>query len=673
MQKIIFLVIVLTLLSFDNVLGSIIVPEKIERDFSDTFASSNKIDFKFTSAIWDKIGKRIISRKNFNATTFPISQIIPPCNAAELKIDLNLDIVSRLTCARLGNDVYIGGFLPRNKNTGLYEGKIYYYALADSNFQPVLISDGNSFNNTSLGDLLIGAKSNKELLVVYILNSGRNTTIWTRTGGIWRELLNKPPVNSLFKKTTEIVWSGRNWFMSSAVKNLQYLENESLIDVYNQIPNLDFGITNLFGNTDNTFVIAGTDKAIKITDNGYFNVSTVESKEIRSSKEINEAIIKKSVLGAPNGTSVKFFLSNDNGITYRVFNLGSIGLFGSDNKSLRWKAELLSNGNATPEIKEISITYISSGTSLKDMDSRDKNRISALKRAAKILSQYYKDFGFYPANIFNADGTQSWQQFKNIINITEYQKRKNYSEIPKQPITDIDDFKYHIKTDALGQNYVLWTKLENKNSKLLLKSPVDNNVIKLGINCDNSIYCLTSIKQVFITPIVKPKIIEKTLVPKKKPVVIKKAIRAVKSDLSDPGPGSLIKEKDKDSVYFITKQKFKKHLLNESVLNSYESNRDKTIQIVDKKTISKYKNAKLFKVLDMPEIYFLEKGEKRLIENNEIFEALGFKTEDIVIINEFELNAYTNGKNLSLKKSGSFRRVNDFFKDFFASLFNYLR
>ena len=60
-------------------------------------------------------------------------------------------------------------------------------------------------------------------------------------------------------------------------------------------------------------------------------------------------------------------------------------------------------------------------------------------------------------------------------------------------------------------------------------------------------------------------------------------------------------------------------------------------------------------------------------KNNEIFEALGFKTEDIVIINEFELNAYPNGKDLSLKKSSSFRRVNDFFKGFFVSLFNYLR
>src|SRR3989344_3829405 len=669
MQKIIFLVIILTLLSFDNVLGSIIVPEKIERDFSDTFASSNKIDFKFTSAIWDKIGKRIISRKNFNATTFPISQVIPPCNAAELKIDLNLDIVSRLTCARLGNDVYIGGFLPRNKNTRLYEGKIYYYDLADSNFQPVLISDGNSFNNTSLGDLLIGAKSNKELLVVYILNSGRNTTIWTRTGGIWRELLNKPPVNSLFKKTTKIVWSGRNWFISSANKDLQYLENGNLIDVYNKVPGLDFGITNLFGNTDNTFVVTGTNKAIKITDNGYSSISTVESKEIKSSKEINEAIIKKAVLNTPSGTSIKFFLSNDNGITYRAFNLGSIGLFGSGNKSLRWRAELLSNGNAAPEIKEISITYISSGTSLRDMDSRDKNRISALKKVAKTLSQYYKDFSVYPINVFNTDETQSWQQFKNIINIGEDQKRKNYSKIPDQPITAISDFKYHIKTDVMGQNYVLWTKLENKDSKLLFENNGDNNGIILGINCDNPIYCLTSVKKVIISPVIKTEIIKKqTLTPKKEPVVIKKIARKVtaKTVLSDdPGPGSLIKEKGKDPVYFITTQKFKKHLLNEDVLNSYEGNKNKTIQIVDGKTIRKYKDVKLVQVLDKSEIYFLEKQEKRLIANAEIFKALGFKTEDIVIINEFELNAYPTGKDLALKKPNSFRRVLDFLKSLF--------
>ncbi|MEK9147431.1 MAG: hypothetical protein AAB593_00730 [Patescibacteria group bacterium] len=663
MKKIILLSLILAILPFNNTLGVITNIGKIERDFNDTFISSNKIDFKFTNAIWDKIGKRIISRKDFSATTFPISQNISLCNAVELKTELNLDISSRLTCSKLGNDVYIGGFLPRNSSTKLYEGKIYYYNSIEPNFKPVLISDNNSFNDKSLGDLLIGAKPNKELLVVYILNSGRDTTIWTRTGGIWRQLLDTPPSNSSFKKTTKIVWSGRNWFMSSFIKNLQYLENGNLIDVYKQIPNLDFGITNLFGNADNTFVIVGTNKAIKITDNGYSAISTVESKEIRSSKEINEAIIKKSVLNTPSGTSIKFFLSNDNGINYYTFNIGSIGRFISDNKSMRWKAELFSNGNSTPEIKEIGITYISNGTSLQDMDLRDKKRISALKKAVKTLSQYHKDFSAYPVNIFNTNPDKSWAQFINIINIAEDQKRKNYSDIPEQPITEAEDFKYHIKTDAIGKDYVLWTKLENKNSKLLAE---DNNGEILGINCDNFVYCLTSVKKVIIAPMPAPakkeeKTIKKTDTVKKETVYIKKTESRAKNIELDLIPGSLIREKGKTNVYFITPQRFKKHILNEEILNSYEGNQDKEIQVVDKKTIKKYPDVKLIKVKDQSEIYFLEKGKKRLIQNNDIFDARGFKQADIVIINEFELDAYQNGNDLSLKKSNSFKRIIEFF------------
>lgn len=668
MKKIILLTLILAILPFNNTLGDVTEFGKIERDFSDNFTSSNKIDFKFTNAIWDRVGKRIISRRDFSATTFPINQIIPSCNAEDLKTELNLDISSRLTCSQLGNDIYIGGFLPRNQSTKLYEGKIYYYNKAEPNFQPVLISDNNSFSNKSLGDLLIGAKSNKELLVIYILNSGRDTTIWTREGGIWRKLLDSIPSNSSFKKTTKIVWSGRNWFIFSSIKNLQYLENGNLIDVYKQIPNLDFGITNLFGNTDNTFVIVGANKAIKITDNGYSSVSKLESKEIRSSKEINEAIIKKSILNIPSGTSIKFFLSNDNGINYYTFNIGSSVRFISGNKSMRWKAELFSNGNNTPEIKEIGITYISNRASLKDMDSRDKSKVSALKKAAKTLSQYYKDFRTYPLNIFNTDEDQSWQQFKNIINIAEDKKRKNYSEIPDQFVTTIPDFKYHIKTDAIGKDYVLWTKLENKNSKLLSE---DNDGEILGINCDNSVYCLTSVKKIIITPIPEPikkeeKIIKKRDTVKKETVYIKKTEKRAKNISYDPGPGSLIREKGKTTVYFITSQRFKKHILNEEILNSYKGNQGKEIQIVDKKIIKKYPDVKLIQAKDQSEIYFLEKGKKQFIPNNDIFEARGFKQEDIVIINELELNAYPNGDDLSLKKPSSSRRL----LNFFSSLFN---
>ena len=157
------------------------------------------------------------------------------------------------------------------------------------------------------------------------------------------------------------------------------------------------------------------------------------------------------------------------------------------------------------------------------------------------------------------------------------------------------------------------------------------------------------------------KTIKKTDTVKKETVYIKKTESRAKNIELDLIPGSLIREKGKTNVYFITPQRFKKHILNEEILNSYEGNQDKEIQVVDKKTIKKYPDVKLIKVKDQSEIYFLEKGKKRLIQNNDIFDARGFKQADIVIINEFELDAYQNGNDLSLKKSNSFKRIIEFF------------
>jgi lipoprotein-anchoring transpeptidase ErfK/SrfK len=104
---------------------------------------------------------------------------------------------------------------------------------------------------------------------------------------------------------------------------------------------------------------------------------------------------------------------------------------------------------------------------------------------------------------------------------------------------------------------------------------------------------------------------------------------------------------DEESIYYITESGLKRARSMEVFL-SYPGNREEDIRAIDKETLSLYPDNTLVHLENDPEVYKVEGGKIHLIQNPEVFDALGLDWGAIAPVSLVEFNSYSKGDPISI-------------------------
>ena len=97
------------------------------------------------------------------------------------------------------------------------------------------------------------------------------------------------------------------------------------------------------------------------------------------------------------------------------------------------------------------------------------------------------------------------------------------------------------------------------------------------------------------------------------------------------------------TIYYITESGLKRPLPSAEVFNSYPNNKEENIKAIDEETLALYPDGTLIHLENFSDVYKLENGEKRLIENSDTFNVLGLNWNAIAPVNYAEFSAYPTG------------------------------
>ena len=103
----------------------------------------------------------------------------------------------------------------------------------------------------------------------------------------------------------------------------------------------------------------------------------------------------------------------------------------------------------------------------------------------------------------------------------------------------------------------------------------------------------------------------------------------------------LSNEKTK-KVYYITEKNRKRHIINETVFNSYGNKWEDVVE-VSEEILESYSDATLVKATGDYKVYKLKDGKKRWIETAEAFNRFGFNWNEIAPVSSLEINEYLDG------------------------------
>lgn len=112
--------------------------------------------------------------------------------------------------------------------------------------------------------------------------------------------------------------------------------------------------------------------------------------------------------------------------------------------------------------------------------------------------------------------------------------------------------------------------------------------------------------------------------------------------------GTLLKAEDDVKIYVVYNYS-KRWLRSPSIFKSYGFEWGQ-IQTIKSLFLNQIPNAKLIKLSDRPEVYFIENKQKRWIESPQAFILNGFHWDEIHLVNQLELNNYTDGASLGIEK-----------------------
>lgn len=455
------------------------------------FRSSRAIDFDFTSAWYDGLGKRVILLRDYSVAE--VSSLILDsykCDVESLKSQFNLtQLVKSTGCKITPSGVLVFGFF-RDGVSKNWIGQIYLIEGSSRR----LISPGDLFVNKRLGKFSIGVKGSDEFFVIYHLRPPQFFEFKTDT---WTKQTNEELKNLRTSGDIKIAWSSNAWFFSRQGKDLNYFDGSLVVQVFGQVPNINFSINKL--ETDlqgNGMLISDGVKTFRVEDNGYKGSGVVESRKIasKSKNDVIEATLIPEVTTSSN-TPLQYFVSTNNGKRWYEVAPHTLLSIGEPGQELRWQVILgSSNLNSTPVLKTMEFRYATRDVSVRTIRVRDRVRVRDLARVERYLQTYNADIGRYPIFETSISKERRWDGLRTSL--AEAARSSRHSEsyrkgieknFPLEPRGEKEEFLYDYRSDSFGNSFVLSVALEQRENARL-KKDVDGFI--LNVNCDDPAYCV---------------------------------------------------------------------------------------------------------------------------------------------------------------------------------------
>ena len=113
---------------------------------------------------------------------------------------------------------------------------------------------------------------------------------------------------------------------------------------------------------------------------------------------------------------------------------------------------------------------------------------------------------------------------------------------------------------------------------------------------------------------------------------------------------TLLRAENHPEVFVIFKNK-KKHVPDANIFASY-GYRFQDIRIIDEETLNRIPDVKLLRAAHDPKVYYLDRGQKRWLRNEKVFESYGLPWEEVLIVNASDLAVYREAKLLKTMGDG---------------------
>ncbi len=407
-------------------------------------------------------------------------------------------------------------------------------------------------------------------------------------------------------------------------------------------------------------------------ENGEFSSSGVcWTREIRF-REYIYSLTPSVLYNYPKGTEVRLFVSFEDEIQQRPLDWNvkyePEGLY----KKLRLKIFLSTNDqNVSPSVEEICLSLELQDRSEKGLERRDNTRVSELEKTQKVLDNYYNDFNRYPAVNTNVnDKERQWALLENILESASLSRRENYTRgLVDQPQGIDNEYKYGYLTGSSGFHYLLWTKLEDVNSKHFQDS-WQRQI--LDVDCTPPNYCIYSKSDYVEEPLLQyfeeekrtsqiqgTEFIKTDNNPKvwlklnnyrfwlRTPAIFTQAGGkwdnvSLTTNLGDVPLLKFVKKQDEPEVYLITASGFKRHMPNSQILHYY-GQAEEIVSFEDTKILDVLPENYLIRGRGQDKVYFLDQKIKRWVSSPEVLVKLGFDWSEVVVVEPEEVDYYAEG------------------------------
>jgi len=406
-------------------------------------------------------------------------------------------------------------------------------------------------------------------------------------------------------------------------------------------------------------------------DGNFVSSGVLWTDDIRFNPDIYSLTLT-GIYSQPSGTHVLAFVSFDDDIREYPLVWGSPFEPNVTVRKIRLRIFLAtSNPNLSPELNKLYLR-----TELKDLSengpkNRDNKRVSNLNKMKKVLDKYYKYFNHYPiVSIKEEEKENQWDSLENILDSATLHYRENYKYGFKEQPEGVDnDYKYGYSTDKSGNNFLLWVKLEQAESKHLEDSWKEKT---FNVVCESPTFCLSSIVSHEPDPLIRffeedeggSGIDDTQFIKEKDKEKVYLNLNGFRLWLNAPDVfegvggvwdsivnlGSMIQEiplakfiraEGDEKIYLVSNNGTIRHMFSQSMIDVY-GKFDKIIT-VGQEIIRALPQNYLIREEGGHKVYLLDQKIKRWITTPQILERLNFNFSDVVEVKLEEIKSYAEG------------------------------
>jgi len=389
----------------------------------------------------------------------------------------------------------------------------------------------------------------------------------------------------------------------------------------------------------------------------------------------NPHIYSLTLTGAysqPSETHILAFVSFGDDLKEYPLSWGSVFTPHLIAKKMRLKIFLAtSNPTLSPELNEIILKVKLKDLSENGPKNRDNKRVSDLKRMKIVLDKYYNYFGHYPiVSIKKSEKDNQWDVLESVLDSVSLHYRKNYKYgFQDQPKGVGDDYKYGYLTDKSGNNFLLWTRLEQEGSKHLENSWKGDF---LNVSCSPPIFCLSSFIHYNPDPAIRFFEEEDALqggnlqfIKEKNNKKVYLNLNGSRLWLNSPDVfenvggvwddvvilGSavqkmplvkFIRAEGSKKIYLVLKNGTIRHMLNSRMMSIYGGKFDDVI-VVGQDVIKALPRNYLIRSERGDKVYLLDQKIKRWVSSPQVLKKLNFDFSDVAEVKPEELESYAEG------------------------------